>query len=95
MLHWFKSYSDFGEQGDFTKWFSCIGKGLRLQPAQLACFYVTELGMLCTVLANFSHHKMSLLLVLAKGLNQSEISNNPNKTVPIWLNVYALELNPT
>ena len=25
--------------GDFVYWWSCIGKGLRLQPAQQACFF--------------------------------------------------------
>ena len=29
-LHWFTSYSDFGEQGDFTQCFSSNGKGLHL-----------------------------------------------------------------
>ena len=36
-IHWVKSYGNFGEQGDFTKVWSCIKKGLRLQPAQQAC----------------------------------------------------------
>ena len=34
LLHWFKSYGTFGERRDFTYWWSCIGKGLRLQLAQ-------------------------------------------------------------
>ena len=36
--YWFKSYGDFDERGDFAYWWSCIGKGLRLQPAQQAWF---------------------------------------------------------
>jgi hypothetical protein len=38
-LYWFKSYRDFVEWVDFANWWSCIGKGLRLQPAQLACYF--------------------------------------------------------
>ena len=36
--YYFKSYDDFAEWVDFAYWWSCIGKGLRLQPAQQACF---------------------------------------------------------
>ena len=36
--HWFKSYGHFIEGVDFAYWWSCIGKGLRLQPPQQACF---------------------------------------------------------
>ena len=36
-LHWFKRYGNFGEWRDFTYWWSCIGRGLCLQPAQQAC----------------------------------------------------------
>ena len=36
--YWFKSYGDFAEGVDFAHWWSFIGKGLRLQPAQQACF---------------------------------------------------------
>ena len=32
-----KSYGDFAEWVDFAYWWSFIGKGLRLQPAQQAC----------------------------------------------------------
>ena len=35
--YWFNSYTDFAEGKDFAEWWSCIGKGLRLQPAQQAC----------------------------------------------------------
>ena len=28
----------FAEGGDFAYWWSCIGKGLRLQPGQQVCF---------------------------------------------------------
>jgi hypothetical protein len=35
---WFKSYSHFIEGVDFAYWWSCIGKVLRLRPAQQACF---------------------------------------------------------
>ena len=35
---WFKSYGDFAERVDFAQWWSFIGKGLRLQSAQQACF---------------------------------------------------------
>ena len=34
----FKSYSHFTEGVDFACWWSCIGKGLRLQATQQACF---------------------------------------------------------
>ena len=36
--HWFKRKSNFAEWVDFAYWWSCIWKGLRLQPAQQACF---------------------------------------------------------
>ena len=36
LLYWFKSYGDFAECVDFAYWWSCIGKGLRLQPLQQA-----------------------------------------------------------
>ena len=32
-------YDHFTEGVDFAYWWRCIGKGLRLQPAQQACFY--------------------------------------------------------
>ena len=32
------SYGDFAEWMDFAYWWSCIEEGLRLQPAQQACF---------------------------------------------------------
>ena len=38
---WFKSYSHFTEEVDFAYWLSFIGKGLRLQPTQKACFYLS------------------------------------------------------
>ena len=34
--HWLKSYSDFAELVDFAYWWSCINKGVRLQPEQHA-----------------------------------------------------------
>ena len=38
-LHfWFKGYGNFAEWKDFSDWWSFIGKGLRLQPAEPACF---------------------------------------------------------
>ena len=37
---WFKSYGHFTEGVDFVYRWSCIGKGLRLQPAQQACFNI-------------------------------------------------------
>ena len=33
-----KGYCIFAEWVDFAYWWSCIGKGLCLQPAQQACF---------------------------------------------------------
>ena len=36
--HWFKSDGDFADWVDFAYWWSCIGKGLRLQHAQQACY---------------------------------------------------------
>ena len=39
-LHqWFKNYGYFTEGVNFDYWWSCIGKVLRLQPAQQACYY--------------------------------------------------------
>ena len=35
---WFKSYSHFTEGVEFARWWSFIGKGLRLQPAQKGLF---------------------------------------------------------
>ena len=35
---WFRSYGLFTEGVDLAFWWSCIGKGLRLQPAQQASF---------------------------------------------------------
>ena len=34
----FKMYGNFAELVDLAYWWSCIGKSLRLQPAQQACF---------------------------------------------------------
>ena len=42
--YWFKSYGDFAEWLDFAYWWSCIGKGLRLQAVQKACFGNIQLG---------------------------------------------------
>ena len=41
-----------GEWVDFAHWWSCIGKGLCLQPAQQACFhfYIEPKGDLCILL---------------------------------------------
>ena len=39
-LHFFKSH--FAEWVDFAHWWSFIGKGLRLQPAQKACFKIQD-----------------------------------------------------
>ena len=36
-LYWFNSYNAFVEWVNSAYWWSCIGKGLRLQPAQQAC----------------------------------------------------------
>ena len=36
--YWFNSCGDFVEWIDFALWWSFIGNGLRLQPAQQACF---------------------------------------------------------
>ena len=38
MYDWFQRYDDFAGGVDFAYWWSCIGKGLRLQPAQQACY---------------------------------------------------------
>ena len=37
-LHWLKSYDNFTEGVDLAYWWSCIGKGLHLQPAKQAGF---------------------------------------------------------
>ena len=34
--------SALAEMVDFAYWWSCIGKGLRLQPAQLGCFFLRD-----------------------------------------------------
>ena len=38
--HWFKSCGHLSEGVDVAFWWSCIGKVLRLQPAQQACFFL-------------------------------------------------------
>jgi hypothetical protein len=38
LQYWFKSYGNVAEWVDFVHWWSFIGKGLLLQPAQQACF---------------------------------------------------------
>ena len=43
LLYCFKSYGDFAEWVDFFCWWSCIRKGLRLQPAQQAYLGALEL----------------------------------------------------
>ena len=40
LLYWLKSYGHFVERGNLMSSWICIGKGLRLQPAQQACFYI-------------------------------------------------------
>ena len=52
LYYWFKSYGDFAEWVDFAYWWSCIGKGLRLQPAQQACFKPSQLGVATVRLRN-------------------------------------------
>ena len=37
--YWFKSYGNFAEWVVCAHWWSSIGKGLRLEPAQQACFF--------------------------------------------------------
>ena len=49
MHHWLKSYSNFSGGLDFAYWSSCIGKGLRLQPAQQACYSNKGTGQLLHV----------------------------------------------
>jgi hypothetical protein len=39
MHYWCKSFADFAQWVDFAFWWSFIGKGLLLQPAQQACFF--------------------------------------------------------
>ena len=43
--YWFKSYSDFDQLVDFAYWWSCIGKGLRLQSVQYACFLYSDIAI--------------------------------------------------
>ena len=38
LLYWIKSYGNFADLVDFAYWWSCIGKGLRLRPAEQACY---------------------------------------------------------
>ena len=42
-LFWLQSYGDFAKWVDFAYWWSCIGTGLRLQPAQQACLQDTPI----------------------------------------------------
>ena len=47
-IDYVKNFSDgdFAEWVDFAYWWSCIGKGLRLHPAQQACFIGHIFGFL-------------------------------------------------
>ena len=45
MHYRFKSYGDFAEWSSFAHWWSFIGKGLRLQPAQQAGFISLSVEM--------------------------------------------------
>ena len=56
--NWFKRNGDFAEWVDFTHWWSFIGKGLFLQPAQQACFLLDIIFIkyvLSKALARHSH----------------------------------------
>ena len=58
---WFRSYDNFTEGVDLAYWWSCIGKGLRLQPAQQACFIFIK-KMFCLCFRAF--YVMDLLVVI-------------------------------
>ena len=58
---WFNSYGHFTEGMDLAYWWSCIGKGLCLQPAQKACFKGT-------VYQGSEQHQMSYFSVFLYGI---------------------------
>ena len=64
MHYWFKSYSDFAEWVDFAHWWSFIRKGLCLQPAQQACFYVSSVLYYLYFLHCFSSMNQGLKIVV-------------------------------
>ena len=52
LLYWCKSYDNFAKCVDFAYWWGCIGKGLRLQHAQQACFNSTICNPTTTAFQN-------------------------------------------
>ena len=45
---------DFAELVDFAYWWSCIGKGLHLQPVQQACFTKVRYLIDCSLSTNIT-----------------------------------------
>ena len=60
------SYGHFSEAVDFAYWWSCIGKGLRLQPAQQACFIVIYFSLF--YFSNFLLFKLEKIIFFSFGL---------------------------
>ena len=73
MLNWFKVDGDFAEWVGFAYWWSCIWKGLRLQPAQQACL-ITQSVILCGDMGKkFFLYFLIVLLVSFMEIHNSQI----------------------
>ena len=62
--YWFKSYGNFAGWVNFAHWWSFIGKGLRLQPAQQACFSLNYMYHMFSNL--FDSQDLTSHLILSK-----------------------------
>ena len=71
MQYWFQSYGNFAEWVDFAYRWSCIGKSLRLQPAQQACYiHIMHLKFGVSVEVDYPriHFKLDREILLFIGL---------------------------
>ena len=91
--YWFKSgSSNFAEWVDFAYWLSCIGKGLRLQPAQqvglfinfITCFTLEFVWPLLKVDVKIIFFKVIVCCVLL----QMETNNLGKHLVKSYLSTY-------
>ena len=73
--YWFKSYGDFPEWVDFAYWWSCIGKGLLLQPRKQACLEVFTMSFLATKEKTLQYLKNKMALLLTLFLPKNKNSN--------------------
>ena len=85
--HWspwsccFKSYGDFAKSVDYAYWFSCIGKGLPLQPVQQDCLYKQSSPKELKTLKN----------IVSMALAFSKLSFHPLlKYISVWLRHYLV-----